>query len=263
MPNKATWLFNGDSTKSGKTWGFSESWYSGLSDDALITAMDNVSAIRRQILAYDCQIVGYRIGQPNGRSYVVRKSFAPPNANDYSNIPVDAAMCQVGVVGAPAIKRFWLHDLPDDWIERTEIVAGRVAAIRNVVDAYTVFGFQVRFQNQAAVTSDIFSIDALGVVVTVQAHGLVANQQVSFLKCRDVNNKAIRGQYIVTNVASPTVFTVGHWPGNVVGRRGKVRLTQYQFGAALSLLDRGVVLGGSRKVGRPFFQSRGRAPARR
>ena len=49
------------------------------------------SAARRLIMAKETAIVGYRIGQANGRSYVVRVNFEAPRANDYSNLPVDAA----------------------------------------------------------------------------------------------------------------------------------------------------------------------------
>lgn len=265
MPDvKCTWLFNGGNLLTDeKVWGFSETWYSGLEGVALVAAMDNLSDQRRLILARDVKIVGYRIGQANGRSYVIRKSFSAPRENDYSNMPVDSALCQVAVDGAPAIKRFWLHDLPDDWVNVAQIVAARKRQIRAVIDAYSVFGFKVRTTNQAAATANILSITDAGVVTTVQAHGLVANQLVSFLSCRDINNRPIRGQWIVQAPITANTFTVAGWGGNVVARRGRVRVVNYSILPALSLGDRGIISGGSRKVGRPFFQSRGRVPNRR
>jgi len=267
MPVKCSWLFNGTSgNRNGKVWGFSENWYSGLSGNALIAAMDAVSAKRRLILAADTVICGYRIGQENGRSYVVRRVLAAPRGNDVSNIPVDAALCQVSVGGSPTVKKFWFHDLPDDWINATTIFADRVQAILDVISAIVVNGFSVRYQNPTALSTDVLTIDATGAVTTVGNIALAVGNLVSFLNCKDINGRTVRGKYIVASVTDATHFTVAHWSGQVVARRGRVRLVQYAFGAAQVFApdpSLGVISGGSRKVGRPFFQSRGRVPVRR
>jgi hypothetical protein len=264
MATKATWLFNGAGTLTwDKVWGFSETWYTSLTGDALIAAMDTISSKRRLLLASDAAIVGYRIGVDNGRSFVIRKLFSAPTSNSTSNVPVDSALCQVGTAGGPAIKRFWLHDLPDDWILGGKVIPSVRPGIFDLINTFSALGFQVRFQNQAAVKSDVLSITTLGLVTTVQAFGTVAGDLVSFLNCKDINGKPIRGQYIVETVTDPTHFTVAHWSGVTVGRSGKVRKVAYLFGTALALGDRGLISAGSRKVGRPFFQSRGRAPIRR
>jgi hypothetical protein len=264
MPDKATWLFNGGSEQFGKVWGFSETWYTADAGDALVAKMDTVSALRRLILSSDCSIVGYRIAQPGGRSFVIRKNFPGPGANDKSNLPVDACQTAVGVAGGPGRKKFFLHDLPDDWVVATNIPGVRNNAIRDVVQAYCDNGFQVRFQNQAALNAPVLSIDAAGNVVTVAPIALIANQTVSFLQSRDINNHAVRGSYIVAAVTDQTHFQLAHWTGQIVGRRGKVRLVSFLFGAAQYLGNKNTpIIGASRKVGRPFFQSRGRVPNRR
>lgn len=263
MATKATWLFNGSSQSSGRAWGFSESWFTNLAGDALITAMDLVSTRRAQILSKNTQIVGYRIGQAGGRSFVVRKLFDPPSSNDASNMPVDAALCQMDVAGGTARKKFFFHDLPDDWVVRTTIDPARFAAINLVMQTISAAGFLVRFQLQAAISAPILEVSALGVVKTSAAIGLAQNNIVSFLAVRDINNRPIRGSYVVTNVADAQTFTVAHWPGNVVGRRGRVRLVSFDYGGALFLPNSGIIGGASRKVGRPFFQFRGRVPVKR
>jgi hypothetical protein len=264
MAVKATWLFNGFSSVSGRAWGFSETWYSGLTGAALIAAMDLVSAQRRLILASDASIVGYRIGVDNGRSYVVRRDLQGRPVNTTSNLPVDCALCEVGVVGAPTIKRFFFHDLPDDWVQSTNIVDRNRVFITNVVDALTQLGFQVRLQNPLAIQAPILSIDAAGNVVTTAPIGLAANNLVAFLTCRDTNGRTVRGQYIVDTVTDATHFKVAQWSGQVVSRKGRVRLVSYLFLPALNLgVNRTIVGAASRKAGRPFFQSRGRVPVRR
>ena len=264
MASKATWLFNGISTFSGKSWGFSETWWTSLTGAALIAAMDVVSAQRRLMLAGDCSIVGYRIADLTGRSFVVRRSFLPPRGNDFSNLPIDCALCEVGVTNSPTIKKFFLHDLPDDWVRDTVIVAAQQPIILNVVTALTQLGFQVRYQNQLAQQAAVSSVDSLGNVVTLAAINAPANSLVQFLSCRDNNNRAVRGIYSVETVTDATHFKVAEWSGQLVGRRGRVRLVQQLFSPSLNLgVARTIIGAASRKVGRPFFQSRGRVPVRR
>lgn len=264
MATKATWLFGGSTSASGLTWGFSESWYTNLAGDALINAMDLVSSRRVQILSRSSEIVGYRIGTPNGRSFVVRKRFSSPSGNDWSNMPVDAALCQCGIAGSDNRKKFFFHDLPDDWVNLASVEAARRPAINTVISTIAAAGFLVRFQNPIAVAAPILAVDALGAVTTSAPVALAVNNVVSFLNMRDTNNRAIRGTFVVDLVTDPTHFRVAHWGGSIVGRSGRVRVVSFLVGAALYLGDTtSIIRGGSRKVGRPFFQLRGRAPVRR
>jgi len=264
MATKATWLFNGSSQSSGRVWGFSESWYTSLSGQNLINAMDLVSSRRVQILSQNTQIVGYRIAQATGRAFVRRTVFSPPVGNAASNINVDSCLMQCDVGNGGNRKKFFFHDLPDDWIVRTIIDPARYNAILLVLQTLSVAGFQVRFQRQNAIDAPILSIDATGNVVTSAGFGVIANQVVSFLNCRDNNNRAVRGSYVVETVTDSTHFKVAHWTGQIVGRRGRVRLVSFDFGGAVVLPNNDSIIGAaSRKVGRPFFQSRGRAPVRR
>ena len=235
-----------------------------LVGDALIAAMDVVSAQRRLILSSDSEIVGYRVSNGTGRSYVVRRSLPGPVANDSSNLPVDAVNTAVGVAGGPARKKFFLHDLPDDWISSTAVDPGVVGALNRVIKEYADGGFQVRFQNPAAISSPVLSIDALGVVTTVLPWAIAANQTVQFLNCKDTNRRPVRGTYVVASLGVGNTFTLAHWTGQIVGRSGTARLVAFLFGPAVYLGPKQTpLIAASRKVGRPFFQSRGRVPVRR
>lgn len=264
MPSKATWLFNGRSgvDVDSSVFGWSESWYTGRAGADLEAAMDAISLVRAAILASGSFIVGYRISTGPGQAYVIRKSFKPPFANDGCNLPVDSALCQVNIVGSNNLKRFWLHNLPDSWINQATIAPDRIPFVRLTVKAYCDAGFGVRIQNQANAQIGVLSIDNTGLVTTIAAHGLAVGNECSFLRCSDINGRTIRGQWIVTTVPSATTFTVAHWPNLTVARSGKVRLTSFLYNNAVYPGDRSVIRGGSRKVGRPFFQSRGRAAAR-
>jgi hypothetical protein len=264
MSLKCTWLFQGDEAGiGGSSWGFSESWYFGGGAALAEAAMDAVSRVRAVILAKRCGIVAYRIGQENGLSYVVRKSFDGPSSNDVSNLPVDAALCQVAVANTTTYKRFYYHDLPDDWVNGGAIVNARIAAIRAVTSEIARQGFQVRYQVTTAPQANVLAIDAQGNVTVQQNIAAVPNATLRMLKVRDINNRAMKGTYVVDTQTDPTHFKLRGWPGNVVARSGKVRLVQYAFGNAIDFGRQGVIRGGARKVGRPFFQLRGRVSARR
>lgn len=270
MAQKATWLFNGFNSDSGLAWGYSESWYSNLQGAQLESAMDVISDLRVQLCPSDAEIVGYRIGQPNGRSYVVRKSYKSPNdAQSTSNVQVDSALCQMSVNGTATVKKFWIHDLPDNAINATTISRNISRKITAFCQGIALQNFLCRYVVPTAPNAPILQITALGVVTTNAPIAAGVGDLVQFLACRDANGKTIRGKYAITAVADNRNFTIAHWPGNVVARSGTARIQQFGF-ATCAVVRPGphgesgsVVKAGSRKVGRPFFQSRGRVSNKR
>ena len=202
------------------------------STDTIVATMDTISNIRRTILAHDVDIVGYRITFSTGRGYVLRKFFSSPTRNSGSNLPVDAALCEVSSTAPGSVKRFWLHDLPDDYVMNGAIVRDNVAQINSVIKAYCDNGFQIRYQDQLAASANILSITAAGLVTTRQAIALVEGQQVDLLHVRDINRKAIHGRYSVGHVTDAQHFLLNSWPGNTVAEVGKVRLTSFLFSNA-------------------------------
>ena len=261
MTVKCTWLFNG--SQGGKSWGFSETWYHPGGAN-VVRDMDRVSQNRALILSSSTEIVGYRIGPDNGRAYVLRKGFEAPGSNDTSNLPVDAALCAVGSAGSDNLKRFFFHDLPDNWVTGARIAPSRLNSIQAVITAFTDLPFLVRRLNPAAITAPILSISNVGLVTTSANIALAENNSITLLNCRDINGHAVRGNFVVGTVVDATHFNLVHWAGQTVARSGRVRLVQFSFGGAIDLgRDRGIIGAASRKVGRPFFQLRGRAPIRR
>lgn len=263
MPTKCTWLFNGRIGTPGRPFGFSETWYTGLTGDAILTAMDFVSDRRVLTLARYTNIVGYRIGQPNGRAFVVPRDYAAPSTNSAANVQLDSALMQCGNDLNNAIKRFYLHCLPDAWVDDGDVSVANQNRLRLVIDTLSVQGFQFRSRKATSPVADILEVSAAGVVKTIQNMVVAVKDEITFLRARDVNGKAVRGTYIVTAVASATEFTLAHWPNLTLGRSGKVKKLEYEYGGVISLGQRGFIRTGGRKVGRPFGLLRGRAPTRR
>ena len=73
MTIKASWLWNGTAAQDQLVFGFSETWYTNQSGDALIDIMRVLVRQCAGILAKDTFLYGYRIGQPGGRSVTVRE----------------------------------------------------------------------------------------------------------------------------------------------------------------------------------------------
>lgn len=264
MTLKCTWLFNGEISQGSDSlpYGFSESWYTQKAEGDALDSMDRVSDLRRGILARGCSIVGHRITDGAGASRLERVGYAAPGNNDWPNLPVDAALCQVRIAGAATIKKFWLHNLPDDWVNKGHVVGAEKAKIRRVIESYVDTSFQARYQVLNAASAEIMSISDAGLVTTRAPHTFIAGNEVTLLRCRDINGRTKRGKFIVGAGPTATTFTLTHWAGFEVARSGKIRLVTYGYGNATSMQLEGLIRGGARKVGRPFYMLRGRAPAR-
>lgn len=269
MTIKCTLLFNGQSSNPrGRdlTYGFSETWFSNQSELTVVAALHAISEKRALLLAKDTKIVGYRIGDVTGRSQVVTQTWNAPSGNDAGNVPVDSALCIMRAASGSPVKRFWVHDLPDDWVTGGALEPARRNAVLEYLRAVEANQFLIRFVIQTAANAPVLSVDAAGNVVTTANIALVVNNYVSFLRARDNNNKAIRGKFVVETVTDGTHFKLANWTGQIVGNRGRVRLVAYDYIAARVQnrnVDSWLIKCGARKVGRPFFQLRGRAPNRR
>lgn len=262
MTTKCTWLFNGAIDSPARYYGFSETWYSNLTGDLLLAAMDRVSAVRRQCLAQFSSIIGYRVGEIGKRSFTVRRDFAAPAGNFGANVQVDSALMQSGMAGSDALKRFYLHNIPDDWVTDGQITAANRRKLTNVLAELSNTNFLIKHRSENSPTKEIVSVTAEGIVTTNGALGVAVGDEIQFLRCRDTDGRPIRGTYLVSGGIAGNAFTVAHWQNVVVARSGKARKLVYEYQQALIFGEPYLRVGG-KKVGRPFFQLRGRAPNRR
>lgn len=264
MTTKCTWLFNGQSLVSGKSWGFSETWYTEITNESnIVAAMDLISSRRVLFLGQDTAIVGYRYGLPGARAFVRKRVFAPPATNSTSNIPNDAAQCQVFGSVTNSVKRFFLHDLSDVSIQSDVITPLVTGLIQDYLNLISTQNWEMRYVQQNAINAPILSIDVNGNVTTVGAYAATVGSYVTFLKSKDINGKPVRGQFVVTAVTDASHFAVAHWTSQIVARSGKVRLVNYSYQPVNVSQTISVLGAAQRKVGRPFFALRGRVSNRR
>ncbi len=274
MTLKATWLWNG-SVPSGRTmFGFSETWYTDDSPSGLLPKMEAFAADRVSILARGVSLYGYRIQDvaPGSRAYTVKpnREIQGRRAQEYPNVPQDAALCKCYGTVAGTLKRFWFHVLPDDMVASGDFnpTSNVEGGARGLINSLAAKGFKFRYINQAAATANVVSIDAAGNVVTNQAvTGVAVNSVVQLLKVKGVDGRAKRGFFTVDTVTDTSHFKLRAWDGGVVGVSGKIRIVQYAFTSIELVPDQGfnsdpTIRPGVRKCGRPFGQLRGRVTAR-
>lgn len=275
MTLKATWLWNGFAASGRIVYGFTESWYTDLAPAQLIPSMLEIAKIRAGILANGTTLFGFRIADttPGSRAYTAypQQDVVAPAGNGAPNVPQDAALCQVLGTVAGTVKRFWIHDLPDDAVSNAAFtnVPNIIAILARFNNALQADGYKFRYTLPSSPVANVQSIDAAG-VVALQAPlvGAALYSIVQMFHVRGVDGRGKKGKFQITNFVDTQHFTLGHWPGDVVGASGKLRLTQYGF-TSLQAVPVGrnpgdiTIRPGVRKCGRPFGQLRGRAVARR
>ena len=275
MSLKASWLFNGTAAGGKISFGFSESWYTDLAPDLLLQRMKEIARTRLRMCARNTVLFGYRIADtaPNSRAFTHRETANVQSSirAGTPNVPQDAALCRCyGTVGG-TLKRFWLHNLPDDMVEDGQFTeVGPLPTIaRQWLNELLANGFKFRYKVPSAPTGRVQSIDSSGNVVLLEGiAGLAVSSLVQLLHVRDVNGRGVTGNFAVKARTSDAVFQLDHWPGGLIGMSGKIRLVQYAFSSIQEVPDQGAkaditIRPGSRKCGRPFGQLRGRVPARR
>lgn len=275
MTLKATWLWNGASNGGKSVYGFSESWYTDLAPDLLFPVMLNVARSRARFMARGTYLYGYRVADtaPNSRAFtqIERDTVSIGRTNGYPNVPQDAVLCAVNGTVAGTRKRFWFHNLPDDAVEDSGLVAASdiESKARDTINLLQQNGFKFRYAVQTAPTGRILSIDANGNVLTAEPiAGIAIRNVVQLLKVRGTDGRGKRGKFYVDAVTSDFSFRLAHWPGDVVAASGKIRLVQYLYTSLVQIPATGLtsdptIRPGVRKCGRPFGQLRGRAVARR
>jgi hypothetical protein len=279
MPDiKISTLFNGSSNAVKSVFGFSETWYTDRPADQAVQIYKTTIAQKRiALLPEDVSIYGYRV-QPataGARSYTVleKDDLEGPAANGGANVPQDAALCRVFGTVDGVVKRFWVHCLPDSFINTGgfDAALGVEELLRAYITSVIAAGFKIRFQDTTAPSSDILSVAADGTCVLVNPlAGAVVGAKISILHARDRYGRGVRGIFRVSNVGyiDTSHFTIYHWPGAEIFNSGKARLVSYRTCPCNPLPRKGgipdpIIRPGVRKCGRPFGQLRGRVSARR
>lgn len=273
MTLKATWLWNGTARDGRIMFGFSESWYTDDAPSVALPKMIALAEIRAPLIATGTLLYGLRVQDtaPGSRAY----TQSPPTTIEgagrarYPNVPQDAALCQCFGTDAGTIKRFWLHDLPDQAVHNGDFADQNTLRLaRAWINGLAAQGFKFRYLNKNAGDAAVQSIDANGnVTLLADLAGLAIGTVVQLLRVRDTNGKGVRGNFAIKAYTDARHFQLDHWKGQTVGMSGKVRKIAYLFTSLQALPADGIgsdptIRPGVRKCGRPFGQLRGRVAKR-
>lgn len=275
MTLKCTWLFNGTAKNNALAYGFSETWYTDDAPAVLLPKMTEWAQLRVQIMARGCSLYGFRIADtaPGSRAYT-QKPAAPiesPGRGGFPNVPQDAALCQCFGSANGTVKRFWFHNLPDNFVEDADFdpTKNMPQRCREIINNLSANGFKFRYQLKNTASADIESIDADGNVVLVQAlAGSAQGSLVQLSHVRGLDGRGKRGKFRVQTFTDTRHFKLAHYDLGAVGLSGKLRIVAYDFTGIQAVPNVGIgsdptIRPGVRKCGRPFGQLRGRAVARR
>jgi hypothetical protein len=268
MTIKVDLLFHASTNKAGgsadqvRTAGWSEGWYSNLAIDPLKANLDFLCRARASLLTSSAAIIGQRFRVVGGGSSSANKQY-PGTQTVLGDLPSMALLCTVQGSGVPNVRRFALRGLADaravegEYVPSTQMTAG-LTWFGNLLASD---GWRFKARILTNVKGDIDSISTLGVVVMRSAVTLAVNDKVRFLNVVDDSGASQSGVYLVTAAPDSFHFTVAGYTG-AAAHKGFARKEQTDyFTIGAGSFTRGRVI--THKVGRGFFQFRGRRSARR
>lgn len=262
---KATMLFHVTSAAGSQqptmTGGFSESVYFA-GDTVNKELMETLILKRAALLPAGAQICGVRFQKvdPVGDSQIAATNRPGPNGALAQDLPQVGLLISCKGAAHPNVRKWWIRAVPDDIVQGGIMQA--TPAWRNALLAYgqELGLWYFRGQNLAAQQAAIASISGLGAFVLKDNTTFGVGDWVDVLRTVDDNGKSISGKFKVLTAGAGT-GTLQAWPEDtptVRGRMRKVEIVYPQFAYA----NMQFVRAGVKKVGRSFFQWRGRASKR-
>jgi len=240
--------------------GWSENLY--FDDAAKMPASITAMQVRRAaLLPANCAIIGQRYRFADGSSQTFTERFASPG--DFSvDIPQMALQCTAKNLGMASIRKFNIRGLPDSWVVNGEWIGSGPAQSRLIAYFNTLVGFQWKGRLRSAAAVDVVSIDGNGVFVLADDLAFTLGGQIRLVRVTNDVGQNVTGIYRVLLRTDARNGKLANWKSSTVDSVGKFQLVSFQYPTFLA----GQITYSRvapRKVGRSFFQYRGRASKRR
>jgi len=252
----------GDSPDAIRTAGWSEGWYT---DNPITIARANAKFLcqaRASLMPVNCSIIGQRYRTVGGGSTTDNQRF-PGIQSLNGDFPSLSVLATCKGTGVPNIRRFELRGLADGRVENGEFIPSQqyTAGFTWFGDLLARDGWKFKGRVLTNVKVDILTITDAGLVTLFGALDVTAGDLVRFLNVKGENGESRSGVYKVGTVLNPGQWNILNWQGGDT-EGGFVRAEESDyFSVEAKSLTRGRVV--TRKVGRGFFQFRGRASNRR
>jgi len=239
--------------------------------------MQGIYATRMNMLPKSVVCVGFRVGDvsPGSRAVVDTDSAGGQGDAGFTvGTANDAFLYGIRGTESNTFKRGFLHTAPDELVASGDFNTFTRCNFlaRSWLNALASEGFLFRYKvtNNANTQGNILYIDETGNVnLETAIVGLTAQSVVQIVRCRDTDGKTIKGNWSLAAFTNGSTFKLRNWfTGHIVNLSGKVRLISYGYTGIVPLPSGNkptnpLIRVGDRKVGRPFFQLRGRVTARR
>jgi len=263
--------FNNATSAVDRTAGFSDGWYQDGSDAYDYNEVDAGRVTKRAaLLPTRSTVVGVRISDVDAYGVTTGKSRTYKLSNKGGQTaqcddPRMSLLYDVRAQDKSNELNLYIQNVPDIRVAKGSYnpdPAWQTAVQQYLLYAFTNnYGFMGLEQQWPKIP--VQTISALGVVVTKKPHGMVDNQYVRFLRTSENGyTKRNPSGYQVKDVVDAYTFSVWNWDGRpgIVSTGGSVTTWGKTF-CKPTLNNYSIInpMAATRKVGRPFFQYRGRA----
>lgn len=250
--------------------GWSESFYY---DDTIVNAfvLRQFMLRRAALLPTGAFIVGqrYQFADGSSRSDSVRIDSSTGLSVD---VPQMALLCTARNLDFQSTRRFMIRGLPDDWVVAGELATGAVGQIiQSRLDLYfnVLNVMQWKARNRSAASADIATVATDGTFVLNQDLVFNVGDRLRMVRVKDIYGRSVTGTFQVTTATDTRTGKLTGWPAGVtvtgIGRMQFVSFVYPPFigpgGTQVSQISVSRVV--VKKVGRSFFQYRGRQPKRK
>lgn len=243
-----------------RTGGWSESLFFDETASTWASDLNRLQISRAGLLPDQASIIGQRYEYPDGSTNTDNRIYGG-SSGESVDVPQMALEFSCKDATVKSVRHWTIRGLPDAWVIRGEISTD--TAVSQAIQRYLaqMAGFRWKCVDKSAATAGIVEISSNGNYELDVAFTLAVGSYVKLLRCRDQYGRAAKGKFYVN--ASPTVQTgtLANWPAGIIVQNGRMRLVSSGFGTfaqAFSSVSRVMV----KKIGRSFFQYRGRASKR-
>jgi len=248
--------------KDGRVSGFSETFYVQSTLAGSLALADSLAKKRAGFLTRSANIIALRAREIGGSALLSKVAYPGMLGTD-SDIPQMALNVILPSTQAGYRRNIQLRGIPDGRVAFGSYVPSQAFQGAFTQWALTLGGSVFRFQaiDKTNVRVKIFSIDATGNFVIAVGTSYNVGDQIILRNATSIGGNRVNGTYFVEQKTSDTVGKLRGWGGEVVSLKGTFSKLGYIYppisSPGIEILD-----ATTRKVGRPFFQFRGRQRSR-
>lgn len=243
-----------------RTGGWSESLFFDETATSWVSDLNRLQIARAGLLPDQASIIGQRYEYPDGSTNTDNRIYAG-SSGETVDVPQMALEFSAKDATVKSVRHWTIRGLPDAWVVRGEITTdlGVLASIGRYLGQLS--GFRWKCVDKGAASSGVVEISSNGNYELDVPFTLAVGSYVKLLRCRDQYGRAVKGKFYVNASPSLQTGTLANWPAGIIVQNGRMRLVSSGFGT-FDFTQMSISRVMVKKIGRSFFQYRGRASKR-